>query len=1613
MKTAVALARHPAAPRLVRLLALLALLAGPIVPVKAWALTTTWAGGSGDWFTSSGWDNGVPGPGDDAVVTGGPVTLGSNSEDTAVTLASLSVNGGTLNTIRCDMTLNGASSVSNNGTFALGNNSRLHGTGTFTSYATFGISQSIVDLPVVNQAFVIGTLTSAINGSFTQNGVLSVHGLFVGLANLTIANGFTSTGDILLGSKFGANATLNVTSGTLVNLPGSRIIAQLDDTGQRALNAELDNRGQLILETALTINRPSSHHANSGTIDASLGNLTVTQSGTAPSFVNSGTLVMTASRTISITGGGSFTWDGGTLPSAGTLSIASMSPMTLNADLNPSGALTLNLNTCTLTGSGQLINDASLRLNGCTVAQPFVNHASALIGAGSTQLNGAITLGAGSTLDVMAEFFGGCSVQCANGFTNGGTINLSSAFAANNVVFGITSGTLVNPVGSAIRVLAGSGGTRTLAAQLDNQGLLALVSGPLVLDKPSADHRNDGTLDASGGNLTLTQTGSTPSFTTSGPVTIGAGKTLAVSGGDLIYDGGAWAGGGNLNPSSVQVTLHADFAPSAVASYSGCTFDGTGHLLNTYGNLRMTSCTVNTPFDQRAYGLFTGSVALNGAVTTNASAFTQVAAVFGSSASVTTASGFTNQGLLELLNVGGGPTGDATLTVNGGALTNTGSIRIHEGGGGIRRLNAELVNQGSLTLESTDLILSKASAHHANQGTINVTGGNLTITQSGTAPSFTNSGSIYVEAGRTLTSTTGSFLNAPGGQLLGRGTYNIGGTLTNSGVISPGQSPGILSVTGNVPFVSASDARLKVEINGLTAGTQYDRLVVSGTAALHGTLEVVVDSAFCIGAGDAFRVLTAGTRSGTFDAVSVHGRGNPIFNAQYDATGLTLLTVSNDLTLTSGATGGGSIAPSGAVPVVCGGSQTFTIAAAACHHLVDVVVDGASVGPVGSYTFSNVGVPHTITASFAIDTYTIAVGAGPGGAISPGGTVTVDCGTSPVFTVTPEPCHAVTEVLVDGVSVGAVSSYTFNGVAASHTISATFHAVTSNTITASAAAGGSITPSGDTTVPCGSDQTYDIAPAACHRIADVLVDGVSVGAVSSYTFTDVTTPHTIAASFALLTYVIDASVDAHGGVSPSGAVAVDCGTDRTFTIGAGFCHHIADVQVDGVSVGPVTSYTFDDVTANHTLVVTTAPDVYALTATAGPGGAIDPGGVSNVPCGVNQHYTITPATCYEIEDVRVDGVSVGSGESYDFFVVSASHTIHATFVRMSFDIESNALSGGTIEPSGTTAVACGESQTFVITADACNRVVDVVVDGSSVGPVTQYTFDDVSGGHTIEAHFEASTLVIQASAGAGGSITPDGDVAVACGSNRTFDIVPNNGFGVVDVLVDGQSVGAVTSYTFLNVVASHTVAATFADVAGPVVHVVSADGGEIWPGTSVQAIRWTAVDNVAVDSVHVEVSLHGADGPWTRLLDAAGGPDSLLWTVPNECSDSALVRVIATDALANSGSDASDGLFHIHCGTLDANGPGLTRLRLSIVNPVRERDVRLGIAAPPGTDAHLEILAVTGQRVWSTSVPGQGAERILHWDGRGSSGEPIQPGVYFARVTAAAEHRIVRFVVIH
>ena len=83
------------------------------------------------------------------------------------------------------------------------------------------------------------------------------------------------------------------------------------------------------------------------------------------------------------------------------------------------------------------------------------------------------------------------------------------------------------------------------------------------------------------------------------------------------------------------------------------------------------------------------------------------------------------------------------------------------------------------------------------------------------------------------------------------------------------------------------------------------------------------------------------------------------------------------------------------------------------------------------------------------------------------------------------------------------------------------------------------------------------------------------------------------------------------------------------------------------------------------------------------------------------------------------------------------------------------------------------------------------------------------GAHLLQVKVD-EVRIITATAGEHGAIDPEGTVTVPKGESKTFTITPDSGYYIKDVLVDGKSVGAVSTYTFKEVVADHTIHAAFA-----------------------------------------------------------------------------------------------------------------------------------------------------------------------------------------------------------
>lgn len=119
-------------------------------------------------------------------------------------------------------------------------------------------------------------------------------------------------------------------------------------------------------------------------------------------------------------------------------------------------------------------------------------------------------------------------------------------------------------------------------------------------------------------------------------------------------------------------------------------------------------------------------------------------------------------------------------------------------------------------------------------------------------------------------------------------------------------------------------------------------------------------------------------------------------------------------------------------------------------------------------------------------------------------------------------------------------------------------------------------------------------------------------------------------------------------------------------------------------------------------------------------------------------------------------------------------------------------------PSGMTIDSATGLIIWTPSASGSFNVIVKAINGVGTSSIQSFTIE-VSGTYTITA-----------TAGSGGSISPSGSISVSQGDDQTFTITPDAGYYVDDVIVDGSSVGAFTSYTFNNVVDNHTIEAIFA-----------------------------------------------------------------------------------------------------------------------------------------------------------------------------------------------------------
>lgn len=372
-------------------------------------------------------------------------------------------------------------------------------------------------------------------------------------------------------------------------------------------------------------------------------------------------------------------------------------------------------------------------------------------------------------------------------------------------------GTLVNAAGALLRATATTPtATRLLTAQLDNQGTVAIDATTTFTLRGA--NLNPGTIALGAtGTMTLAFGSGSPTFQHDGTLTIPTGRSWTTTG------------------------------TGTFTMSSGSTVDGGG------------------------------SYASNSGATTTLGLVPTLAALASTSGTLTVGNGVT---------LGGMPIALASATLNG-----PGTVVLAPGTSSLWRnssISVPVALQGTLDVRGTSGLTGALTTETAS--ILRVTGEGFSSSGIFTvANGFTNNGLLELDfvngAGGQITQlivSNGTLLNSATGTL--RATSNtptagrlLNATLDNQGllVLFPGAA-GTLSLTGSL----VSSGSIQSSVGGLTAGTQYGRMTVSGTALVGGTLTVGLFGGFTPVTGNTFDVITStGLLSGSFVGATFNGVG--------------------------------------------------------------------------------------------------------------------------------------------------------------------------------------------------------------------------------------------------------------------------------------------------------------------------------------------------------------------------------------------------------------------------------------------------------------------------------------------------------------------------------------------------------------------------------------------------------------------------------------------------------------------------------------------------------------------------------------------------------------------
>ena len=376
-------------------------------------------------------------------------------------------------------------------------------------------------------------------------------------------------------------------------------------------------------------------------------------------------------------------------------------------------------------------------------------------------------------------------------------------------------------------------------------------------------------------------------------------------------------------------------------------------------------------------------------------------------------------------------------------------------------------------------------------------------------------------------------------------------------------------------------------------------------------------------------------------------------------------------------------------------------------------------------------------------------------------------------------------------------------------------------ITATAGEGGTITAEtlteGKVDVTEGESATFTITPNSGYEIADVKVDGQSVGKKTSYTFENVTAAHTIEATFAFTNYTaanpfeFPATKGTTKTLEAEHATELinsnDSDSDPSWPLGLGTGDWASNGKfLNGMAYKDYAKYAY----------VATVPGTYTVTGTYRAGAANKLAFSEE-----NRKITATQVDCPSTSEnssltvktftLTLEVTEAGAGT----LILTAPDTNKAPQLDK-FDIVLTKTADEADLTELQTAITNAEAILNAADKDkysaaALVELQELVNAGKQLTTASSQTDVDAKKAEITAKIADIQTqFTITATAGNGGKIAPTGATKVYKGTSKAFTITPNAGYHVDSLTVDGTAVNVVTEYTFSDVTANHTIAVTFA-----------------------------------------------------------------------------------------------------------------------------------------------------------------------------------------------------------